>query len=108
MASFRLIVQSNAVPGREQEYNDWYQNTHLAEITAIPGFVSAQRFRLKASLAGEAAPYLAIYEINADDPMAVLEEMRIRAESGRMTMSDSLSLDISCLCYETLGERVTS
>jgi hypothetical protein len=43
---------SNAVEGREDEYNDWYNNTHIPEILTISRFKSAQRF--KASVAHRA------------------------------------------------------
>src|SRR5690606_19186746 len=44
--NYAYVVLSNPVPGRDQEYNDWYSNRHLADVVAVPGFVSAQRFRL--------------------------------------------------------------
>jgi primosomal replication protein N len=49
-----LVVMTNAVEGKDQEFNHWYSNVHLGEVVAIPGFVSAQRYKLADSeIAGE-------------------------------------------------------
>lgn len=39
-----LVVQSNPAPGREPEYNEWYNGRHLSDVLSFPGFVAAQRF----------------------------------------------------------------
>src|SRR5688572_4864243 len=31
---------------REEEFNDWYNLEHLAQVVALPGFVSARRYRV--------------------------------------------------------------
>jgi hypothetical protein len=33
-----LVVMSNPVPGREQEYNTWYDTQHLPDVLQNPGF----------------------------------------------------------------------
>lgn len=38
------VVQSNPVPGREAEFDQWYQR-HVAEVLTVPGFVAAGRWR---------------------------------------------------------------
>ena len=45
MPRYNLIVLTNPVDGREDEYNDWYTNVHLDDVLKIPGVVGAQRFR---------------------------------------------------------------
>src|SRR3546814_6479308 len=40
------IVLTNATPGDDEQFNDWYTNTHIPDVLAVPGFVAAQRFRL--------------------------------------------------------------
>lgn len=47
------VVYSNPVEGREQEYNDWYSNQHLNDLLAIPGVISARRFKLSGTQIGE-------------------------------------------------------
>lgn len=46
MARHHFIVLSNPVAGREDDYNDWYDNEHLDDVLKVEGFVAAQRFRL--------------------------------------------------------------
>ena len=45
MAKYLLISLSNAVEGKEDEFNDWYTNRHMLDLLAVDGFVAAQRFR---------------------------------------------------------------
>ena len=42
---YKMVVFTNAVEGKDKEFNDWYQNTHLEQIVSIKSFVRAQRFR---------------------------------------------------------------
>jgi hypothetical protein len=37
-------------PGREFEFNDFYQNSHMGDLVQLPGWVGAQRFRLIAEV----------------------------------------------------------
>ncbi len=37
MPHYAYVVHSNPVAGREDEYNDWYSNRHLADVVAVPG-----------------------------------------------------------------------
>ncbi|MBT5195713.1 MAG: hypothetical protein HOM07_25485, partial [Rhodospirillaceae bacterium] len=41
-----LVVLTNPVAGKEDEFNDWYSNIHIQEICQLSGFKSAQRFKL--------------------------------------------------------------
>ncbi len=92
-SSSRLFVFTSPVDGRADEYDDWYENTHLAEVLMVPGIYAAQRFRLGMTPPeGSPAPpaqNLAVYEIKGD-PDVALAAMMERAPS--MKMSDSLDL----------------
>lgn len=86
MAKCKLIALTTPLPGKEDEFHDWYQNTHLPEILALPGGVSAQRFKQVAKLMGnDTNEWLAIYDFECDDPMTVLGAMGEAAQSGKMT-----------------------
>jgi hypothetical protein len=97
MAKAVLVVQSQASsPDREDEYHNWYDNQHLGEVCAIPGIVGARRYTLSNVVAGPDAPlpeHLAIYEIDADDPQSVIDELITRSGDGRIVMSDAIALD---------------
>jgi hypothetical protein len=103
-----MVVMSNPVEGREDEYNDWYQNVHLGELVALEGFQSARRFRLTRSLVeGENYPYMAIYEIETDDLDSVLQNLVQVAESERLTMSDSIdTANTRAVVFEEFGAVV--
>lgn len=81
-----LVVLTNPVPGREDEFNDWYSNVHIQEICTIPGFKSAQRFKLGDAQMGPAGAhqYLAIYEIDGD-PAAALDALKAARPNLQMT-----------------------
>jgi hypothetical protein len=110
MPNYKMIVMSRPTEGREDDYNAWYQNVHLRELVALPGFKSAQRFRYARSLAeGDVYPYMSIYEIETDDIDAVLNNLRGTAERGALTMSDSIDLtDTSAVVYEEFGAVVSA
>ena len=105
MARFSFVVYSNPVEGREQEYNDWYSNQHLKDLLAIPGVISARRFKLSATQIHEAAQpyqYLAIYDIEADDVQSFIKELMLRTASGAITRDTAMSSDVLPLFWETL------
>ena len=100
MAKHMFLVFSNPAPGRESDYNRWYDEVHLREVLSVPGFTGASRYRI-APQEGEAPEfgYLAAYEIDADDPQPVLGELVHRAETGILDMSDALG-DVKTLLVE--------
>ena len=110
MARYRLVTLTRAVPGREDEFNDWYDNHHLPQLLGLPGFRSAQRFRLARSLDPDPPPpWLAIYEIDTDDIDAVLGSLRDAAGSGLLTISDSYIRDPDqrvAAVFEEVGQLV--
>ena len=109
MPQYAYVVLSNPVAGREDEYNDWYSSQHLADVTAVPGFVSAQRFRLLDSEA-EGAPqqrYMAIYTIDTDDPASAVERLTALVETGAIEMSEAFSMeDLAVNLYEAITPMV--
>jgi hypothetical protein len=110
MPRYKMIVMSRPTEGREDEYNDWYQNVHLRELVALPGFQAAQRYRIAASLVeGEAHPYLAVYELETDDIDATLQGLRDAAGSAAIAMSDALDTESTfAVIYEEFGEKVSA
>ncbi len=112
MAEHRLIVFTEPTPGREDEFNAWYDEVHLRDVLEIPGFVAAQRFRLSEAQidgAGEAAParYVAIYEIDAESVEPVLASL---AEgTDKMEISEALDLPRArAHLYSAIGARRVS
>ncbi len=77
-------------PSREDEFYDWYLNTHFHDLLETPGLVQAHRYRsLDPQPKEDDAQYLALYEIDSDDPEAVVrrileDDRSIRMPQGRM------------------------
>lgn len=94
MGKFLMVVTSDAKDGRDEEYNAWYDSTHLADICSIPGVTGGKRYdAIPTTPNPQPTPYLAIYEIEADDPASVLGELMKRAEAGQIVMSDALDAE---------------
>lgn len=90
MARYKLVALSNAVAGRDDDYNEWYQSQHMPDVLAVPGFVAAERLQV---LGDGPYKYLAIYEIETDDIGAVLAEFSKRPGTELMPVSDALDRD---------------
>lgn len=119
MAHVLLLVFTNPVEGREDEYLDWYRTTHIPQVLQVPGFVRAQHFRLGDGLMSRevaSAPqqYLAVYEVEegrqeeADRILfAISRTERAEAlEAGReplMPRSDALAAGVEPLWYHAVG-----
>lgn len=105
--TYKFLVLSNPVEGREDEYNTWYDNTHLADVLKVDGFVAAQRFSA-VPMEGADQPYryMAIYEIEANDPHAVLAALNGRAGTPDMVLSDALGSDVLAILFGEHGPRV--
>ena len=46
MARYLMLAFSNPIAGREQEYNDWYENVALPTYRKVPGMAHIGRFML--------------------------------------------------------------
>lgn len=96
MAKHVLVVMSNAIDGQDDEFNDWYTNTHLADIIALDGFTAARRYRLSERQIGEEGGepyrYLAIYEVDGDDLERAADSLNSGVDSG-MVISEALDMD---------------
>lgn len=122
MARYVFLVMTNpASPEQEAEYNRWYSTEHFQDVLGVPGFVSAQRFRLAPDQYDQSGPdrrqkpgttgkhpytYLSLYELDTDDLPGVLEEVK-RREAETWVISSCLDLtDFSTSIFEVLGEKV--
>jgi hypothetical protein len=94
MARHVFVVFTNPVEGKDASYNDWYDNRHLPDVLDVPGFVSAQRFRLSDTQRA-AGPfpwhYLALYEIETEDLKQTLATLGARSGTAAMVISDALA-----------------
>jgi hypothetical protein len=109
MAKYTFVVLTNPTPGKEAEYNKWYNEQHIPDVLNVPGFVAAQRFRLADAQMGDKNPhrYLALYEIETDDLPTALKELKARSGSAEMVMSDAIDLkDVGAFVFAPVAEKV--
>jgi hypothetical protein len=92
MAKGILLVQTHpATPEQESEYHEWYNRIHIPEIVGLDaGFVSARRFE---PVDDDGGPFVAIYEIDADDLDAARKGLTEASQSGKLTPPTVLRLD---------------
>jgi hypothetical protein len=107
MGQFVMVVQSRAHPGREREYDAWYDTTHFGEMLAIPGVKSGRRFDATAlQLGGQGLPCLAIFDIEADDPRTVMAELGRRKAEGAISVCEALDAEATTIWFYKAHEPV--
>ena len=90
-----VAVWMNASRGHEQEFHDWYETEHLAEVVAIDGILSARRY---CNPDGELR-YLVLYEASDEtvEPGAAFQ--------GMLTHPTPWTLRIRKLCDKPSQRR---
>ena len=105
-----LIVTAKALDEQDDAFNAWYDETHLADVLTVPGIVAAQRFVAVPSVHGERpeVPYLAIYELEADDEETVARTLAALSKAAKsMDISPVFDRSVATsYAYVALGERV--
>lgn len=86
---FILKVEANCKDtAREDEFNDWYNNTHIPDILETRGFVKATRYEILEPTSDK-GKYVAVYEIETDDlddlMTAHQKNMKNKEALGRIT-----------------------
>lgn len=106
------FVFGNAREGQDEVYNEWYDNTHLPEVLAVPGVLSAQRYTLATPQFTKRSPithrYLAAYEFEGSAD-AIMTVMREKSASGEMNMHESLELEtVRMSFWNPISPKVTA
>jgi hypothetical protein len=95
MIEAQLIVLTNAAPGRDADFNDWYSNIHARDTMRMRGGLAQQRFRLADAQVQDfggkfPAQYLALYDVY--DVQWFTREHIDRAGTRFMVVEDSLDM----------------
>ncbi|HEX7741191.1 MAG TPA: hypothetical protein VF442_01965 [Sphingobium sp.] len=94
MARYEYVILSRGKAGRDQEFRDWYDAQHLGDVARVDGVVSARRLNI-----GYQKVYdidvpqytsMTIYELETDDPEALVAKLSAMAGSDAMPMSDAV------------------
>lgn len=107
MGRYVLVGYSNAVEGREDEYNDWYWNHHFKDILALPGVTSGRRFTPANAQLGDLTPsfkYLGMFEVECEHPQDFFRDLGERVASGTMSRSTSVAEGSSLVLWQLMTE----
>jgi len=82
MAKHVLLAMTNPVPGKDAEYNDWYNNVAYPTYKSLPGLIPLGRF--KAVDVPHMFPfemdnqfqYLSMYYFETDDAVKFMETIK--------------------------------
>src|SRR5256885_4360952 len=84
-----LVVETRpSSPEQAAEYHAFYEK-HLQELVAVDGFVSARRFEPF----GHDGPYIAIYEIEADELGDARSNLAEALKAGTVSNSPTVQQD---------------
>jgi len=112
-----LVVFTNAKEGRDEAFNEWYTNRHLADLLQIEGVRAAQRFEVSQTQPPQSSPYkyMAIYEVEDGSLEAVKGRLRTlgveRADAvrdgrePRLPVSDAMHEDRVAIWFDAITER---
>ncbi|KHK89091.1 DUF4286 family protein [Novosphingobium malaysiense] len=89
--AYQLVISSCAKPGREAEYDSWYENTHMGDVLTVPGFLACTRYVRAGPGSGDRTEFVAVYEVETDDPKALLRTLF--EASADLDSSDSIDLE---------------
>ncbi|CAA0136676.1 Uncharacterised protein [Mycolicibacterium vanbaalenii] len=106
-----FVVLTNAIDGREVEFNRWYDEVHVPAVLNIAGVLSAQRYSLRKLGRPELAPnpgshrYLTIYEVDRDGNL-VCADLIAQSLSGAMDLSESFDLTTASMdSWQPIGSE---
>ena len=89
----KMVVFAKAKPGQVEALADWYDQTHMNDLLAVPGLVTAERHTILTVKQPEGSPqwdFMLVYELPGDNPMVVLGEM-VKAQVAISDLLESSS-----------------
>ena len=112
---YAYLVMSDPLPGREFDFNDAYQNTHMGDLVQLPGWTGAQRFRLVQVMPRTTKPlyrrgYLIIWDQEGDDLGRIQSESRAAIAGGKSRLIAGFDYSADgpvSTTYRVTGPRVT-
>jgi hypothetical protein len=112
MAKYIMAVRSNAVLGREAEFNEWYDRVLLPQMVRSPTLISGQRYRvapvaLPMGLQKAQHEYLAVYQIESENLQETVQQLWSSENMARIQPSTALDYSsVDCQFYLPMGPTV--
>ena len=103
-----LVVTMDVDEADESEFNEWYNEQHLPERMAIPGYVSARRFKLENG--NNALKYLCIWEMVVGSPLQseMYKEQNAHPTELYLRVNKTIKLRTRGLYHQVYPEAGTS
>ncbi len=92
MRSYLFVVRSKAQPGRDADYNAWYDGIHIGEVLQRDGFVACQRYAVQGDSGDGRREYVAIYTLESDEPAVNITGLGSAMADGTFTPTDSIDM----------------
>lgn len=96
-----LAIWNDAAPGRDADFNIWFQGEHLEERLGVPGFLYGRRHQAISGVCG----YFNFYLVESPDVLTskpYLERLDNPTPMTKMIMADVFKNMNRTLCYRTL------
>jgi hypothetical protein len=103
-----VLAFTNPLEGKDDEFNQWYDDVHLPQVASGKGWASGERFKLDdVQLDGWSSPlhkYLAIYRL-IGDPGEAIKNHTARVEAGELSHRGDLfdAAGSNTLLYTSMG-----
>ena len=98
-----LLFTTDIDPTMEPEFHRWYEEEHITERMAVPGFLTARHFR-----AIEGGPkFLAMYDLESPEVLASVPYLRLMGadKSAWTRRMESMFRDGQRNVYVSISER---
>jgi hypothetical protein len=96
-----LAIWNDCSPGREADFEEWYQHEHFYERIAVPGFLLGRRYEVVSG----SPRYFCVYLTQSPDVLkssAYLERLDNPTPQTRQIMSDAFRDMSRTVCHRTL------
>ena len=100
-----LLVMMGMNPKDEADFNRWYEEEHIPERLAIPGFLRARRYR---AVLGE-PKYLALYDVESPAVFSSSEYLKFYAGAGQTPWTRRVEAAATAYTrniYEKISEKL--
>ena len=112
---YAYLVMADPLPGKEFDFNDFYQNTHMGDLVQLPGWTGAQRFRLVPVTPRTTQPLyrrgnLIIWDQEGDDLGKIQSESRAAIAGGKSRLIPGFDYSPDgpvSTTYQVIGPRLT-
>jgi len=92
---YHLLIFSNHVDEKCEEFEKWYAGQHIHDICAIPGVVGGHLYKLHTIQLNpeteQKYQYVMNWEIETDNLDGVVDEMNKHAESGETVLTGTMA-----------------